>query len=82
MPYFKGKDIPDLPKVALRTMQSEFKETAILVIDEKSMIGLEMLNMINKRFKLLTSPVWTTGGAGQENGEIFSNSQLWSLTQK
>ena len=53
VPKFQGKEIPDLPDTSLKGMQAAFKNTAILVIDEKSMIGFDMLYMINKRLKEL-----------------------------
>ena len=51
--YVKGRPIDDLNPVALREMQNNFQNTELLTIDEKSMIGLELLSLINHRLKEL-----------------------------
>jgi hypothetical protein len=43
------KDIPEMYADPLRELQREFEGVELLVIDEKSMVGLHMLYMIHKR---------------------------------
>ena len=43
------RGLPELRGEALRQLQDEFKNVELLVIDEKSMVGLHMLNMIHLR---------------------------------
>ena len=49
------KELPDLSQDALRDLQSKFKNCKLLVIDEKSMVGLYMLYQIDKRLKEIKS---------------------------
>ena len=44
-----SKDLPELRGQALVELQEDFKEVELIVIDEKSMVGLHMLYMMHKR---------------------------------
>ena len=45
------KELPDLKGEALRELQDHFRYCELLVIDEKSMVGMYMLYMIDKRLR-------------------------------
>ena len=47
----RGKDIPELDDSSLQTLQRKFRNCQLLIIDEKSMVGLEMLNIIDQRLR-------------------------------
>ena len=47
----RGKSIPDLDDNRLRDLQEDFYDCRLLVIDEKSMMGSEMLNIIDQRLR-------------------------------
>ena len=47
------QEIRNLPAERLRDMQKDFKDVQLLLIDEKSMVGLYMLYMIDKRLREL-----------------------------
>ena len=49
------KDIPDLNVDSLDELQTRFKDCKMLVIDEKSMVGLYMMYQIDKRLKEIKS---------------------------
>ena len=46
-----NKELPDLRGESLRELQDKFKNSELLVIDEKSMVGLYMLYIIDKRLR-------------------------------
>ena len=43
VPIAKNKPVPELNGEDLRRLQEQFKETHLLIVDEKSMVGLEIL---------------------------------------
>ena len=47
--FAKGKDIPDVSPGAVRDFEEKFRDTELLIIDEKSMVSLELLSQINAR---------------------------------
>ena len=47
----KKKELKDLSLERLRDMQKEFKDVHLLLIDEKSMVGMYTLYMIDKRLR-------------------------------
>ena len=53
LPLLRGvnKELPDLSHDALKDLQDHFQNCKLLVIDEKSMVGLYMLYAIDKRLR-------------------------------
>ena len=46
-----GQKMPPLDGNRLKTLQDQFKQVGIVIIDEKSMVGQKMFYMINERLK-------------------------------
>ena len=51
VPIIRGKPVPELDTADLRSFQADFKNTHLLVIDEKSMLGLEICHYIDARLR-------------------------------
>ena len=63
VPIPKGKDLPELDDARLQTLQREFRNCELLIIDEKSMMGLEILNVIDQRLRQIKAePTKPFGG--------------------
>ena len=62
--HAQGKEIPDLSPNLLHQLQLDWKNTQLLAIDEKSMVGLDTLNMINKRLREVKPDAFNTPFGG------------------
>ena len=62
VPIIRGKPVPELDTADLRSFQADFKNTHLLVIDEKSMLGLEIFHYIDARLRQIKANDENFGG--------------------
>ena len=62
VPIVKGKPVPELREDNLRDLQWDFQGCHILVIDEKSMMGLELFHFVDQRLRQIKANDEPFGG--------------------
>ena len=62
VPIVRGKPVPELNEDILRDLQFDFTGCHILVIDEKSMMGLELFHYVDERLRQIKAKDEPFGG--------------------